>query len=267
MFLPETPIFLIGKGKNEEAKTSLKILRGAHYNINEYFELQKQSDEHKIDNASFYQEFRSRASRKAFIIIIFMFAFFQLSGINAVIYYSTQIFTDAKISIEPYIATVVLGVIQVFGVLLAIPFIDRYGRKFLLIPSFAVMSVSMFCIGGYFHLKDAVDMTAIKFLPIIFLCFFLIGFSLGIGTIAFVLIGELFSMNAKKVIAPLAQTTNYILGFMIALFFPKMVSTVGAHYTFYIFSSVSAFGIFFTIFFIPETKGKSLMEIQKKLSF
>ena len=120
--------------------------------------------------------------------------------------------------------------------------------------------------GVYFYIKNTSSVSGYEFLTLVFLCIFLIGFSFGVGSVTFVLVGELFSLNAKKVISPLAQGVSFLMSFFVATFFPSVADAIGIQYTFFIFATFCLMSTVYLIIFLPETKGKSLYEIQKLLT-
>lgn len=266
MFLPESPVFLMRKNDLEKAEEAIRILRGSMFDMtSEVLEYQDVNDERmKSPKKSFFQVLSERETRKAFLIIVCIFFFFQMSGINGVIFYTTQIFMDAGVTMDPAIATIITGFVQVVSTLSTAAFVDRLGRVFLLKISFSLMIIGLNGFGMSFFIKSKA-IENFDWLPLTSLCVFVIGFSSGMGPVPFVLLGEIFSNDAKKVIAPFAQTLVLILSMMIGLVYPALVSSIGTGLTFFVFSGFCIAGLMFTIFVIPETKGKSLEEIQEIL--
>lgn len=269
IFLPESPSFLIRKNRIAAAEKSLKLLRGQSYDSKAEMEYLRDIQAKVLmkPKSSFLKEVRSRATLKAFFIILSLFIFFQASGINPVMFYTTRIFIDAEITLAPDTATIILGVVQVLTTIVSMLFIDRFGRVFSLKISFCAMIVGQTGIGTFFYLKDmnSTLTSDLGWLPLTSLSIFCIGFSVGIASIPFVLLGEIFSDEAKKVIAPFAQTLNFVVSSMMVLFFPTLITSIGAGFTFYSFAVSCVIGLLFTTFAIPETKGKTLAEIQAML--
>ena len=146
-------------------------------------------------------------------------------------------------------------------------FVDRFGRVFLLKLSFSVMSVGNLGIAAFFTLKENdANLEGFGWLPLTSLCVFCIGFSSGMGSIPPVLLGEIFSDEAKKVIAPFTQTLNCVMSAVVGILFPLLVQEIGLGLTFTFFFIFCILGFIFTICVIPETKGKSLEEIQVLLA-
>ena len=269
MFLPETPIFLVRRNELEKAEQSMRILRGRNFDSKgEVYRLNEQHNE--IANASkssFLTELNKPATLKAFSIVIFLFFIFQMSGINAIIFYTTTIFIEAGVTLDPAIATIVLGLVQVLMTFSTMLFVDRFGRIFLLTTSFIIMIFGTVGVGTFFYLKQiGVDLNGFGWFPLTSLCVFCIGFSSGMGSVPSILLGEIFSYEAKKIIAPFTQTFNFVMSSMIGILFPALVSAIGIGFTFYIFAGFCLWGLIATLIFIPETKGKSLEEIQTILA-
>lgn len=270
MLLPETPVYLVQRNKLKEAERSVRILQGSK--VNAVAEVMNLKDIYERDTSitsksSFLAEIKSRATQKAVFIVIFLYIIFQMSGINAIIFYTTTIFIEAGVTLDPAIATIVLGLVQVTMTFSTMFFIDRFGRIFLLTTSFIIMIIGTIGVGTFFYLKDiGTDLSDFGWLPLTSLCVFCIGFSSGMGSVPSILLGEVFSFEAKKVIAPFAQTFNNVMSAVIGILFPALVSAIGVGFTFYIFTGFCILGLIVTRLCIPETKGKSLDEIQKLLA-
>lgn len=268
MILPESPVFLVRKKELKKAENSIRVLRGKNYNASlEVLNLQKLNEEIELaPKKTFREEITKHETFKAFTIIIFLFFFFQMTGINAVISYTTTIFTEAGLTIEPSKATIILGIIQLIVTLSTAAFIDRFGRIFLLMTSFILSMLGLVGIGIFFILKERkTDVSCLSWLPLPSLCLFTGGFHAGLASVPFVLVGEIFSSDAKKIIAPFAQTMNFVMSTMIGVLFPFLTSSIGTGTTFLMFAGFCFVGLLFTVLVIPETKGKSLSEIQSLL--
>lgn len=183
IWMPESPTFLISKGKTEEAIKSLKWLRGNQYDYsNELAELQAQDEADKKNKVSLVAALKRRSTIKAILIGMGLMFFQQMSGINAVIFFSEDIFKAAKSNEEGGLKaaeeTIIVGVMQVVAVFVSSIIVDKLGRRWLLLPSIIVMGICNILLGTYFFLEDK---TSIGWLPITSLCIFIILFSLGFG--------------------------------------------------------------------------------------
>lgn len=267
LVLPESPAILIRESREEKAKIALKKLRGSFYNPEtEIDTLKQQNEEEKIQRKTFSEVFKTKSTLKAFMIIMLQFFFFQMSGINAVSFYSTRIFIEAGIRLEPGIASIIIAFVQAASNLLAVAFSDKFGRKVLLCFSNTFMCIGLCGIGTFFSLlENGRNVDNLEWLPVVSLSIFVIAFASGMGPVTFILFGELFQQDAKPFIAPIAQTFNFLLIFAFGLTFPMMITEMGFGASFFMFAGFCVLALIFTIFVIPETKGKSTAEIQNLL--
>lgn len=184
-FTSETPNYLVRKRQHEEAIECIMKFRAKNYEpIVEITELEKEDEVRRSEDIK--SALMKKSSQKAIKIGLGLMFFQQLSGINAVIFYTSAIFKDASIEIEPEHATIIVGVIQIIATFAATVTIDKVGRKALLIISGIFMSLCTFILGIYYSVKQ-VDETSVQeygHVPLIALCIFIIAFSLGYGPVS-----------------------------------------------------------------------------------
>lgn len=111
------------------------------------------------------------------------------------------------------------------------------------------------------HEKEKVD--GFIWMPILGLSLFVFMFSLGIGSVAWIMMGELFSPDIRGIAAAFGSTINYLLGFIVVYTFNIMQESIGTHGSFWVFTGFCFLGVIWVFLFVPETKGLSLEEIQK----
>lgn len=184
MFMPETPVYLISKGRKEAAAKSLRWLRGSDYDYSaELADLQAQHEQEQNNKVSLAAALSRRSTIKAVFISLGLMFFQQMSGINAVIFYTKDIFEAADTGIDSGLATIIVGIMQVISVFVSSIIVDKAGRRLLLLPSAVTMSVCTILLGVYFFMKDQdkESVASLGWLPIAALCVFIILFSLGFG--------------------------------------------------------------------------------------
>lgn len=170
------------KGRNDDAIDSLRKFRGDECDLQaELIDLMKEEELRQSQNI--LKALRKKSSRKAMLISFGLMFFQQLSGINVVIFYTTAIFSDAKIELEPKYATIIIGFIQVVATFVSTMIVDRTGRKILLILSGSFMALCTFTLGAYYYLKDGNEDAVVGYgwISLLSLCIFIIAFSLGFG--------------------------------------------------------------------------------------
>lgn len=156
---------------------------------------------------------------------------------------------------------------QVVATFVSTLVVDKLGRRVLLLASSSVMAICTILLGVYFYLQDSnKDVSSIGWLPIVALVVFIVMFSLGMGPVPWMMIGELFATDIKGFAGSLSGTCNWLLAFVVTFTFASMRTGMGNGPTFWLFSGLTILGFVFVYFLVPETKGKSLSDIQVILS-
>lgn len=265
--MPESPVYYMKKGNLEGARSSLRRLRGPDYNCEAELQILKDSmDNSQSNNVSFKSAITSKPAIRSLIIGYGLMFFQQASGVNVIVFYSSVIFEAAGSTMSPSTSTIVVGVMQVLTVLISSLIVDKLGRRALLLVSEVFMFVSLAVLGAYFHLKDnGTDVSHISWLPLLAVSVFIIVFSLGFGPIPWLMMGEIFAPQIKGIGASSAGLMNWMLAFAVTNYFSTLRDYLNTDGAFWLFSGFCAVGLIFVIFVIPETKGKSLEEIQIEL--
>ncbi|XP_012287766.1 facilitated trehalose transporter Tret1 [Orussus abietinus] len=267
-WMPESPVWLVGQGRKLDAAEALKVLRGGAFDAaGELAGIQKDVDEQSKRRSTILDLVKTPGSRRALQASFGGMIFQQLSGINAVIFYTAIIFQAAGSSLKPDIAAIVVALVQMVMSAVAALIVDKAGRKPLLMFSSSVMACSLFALGLYFKLqRDGTDVSNLGWLPLSSLTLFMIAFSVGMGPIPWMLAGELFTVETKAVASGVAVMLNWFLVFLVTKAFPTMQETLGEAVTFWIFAGFMVAATAFAYFIVPETKGRTLQAIQDKLN-
>ncbi|XP_003703873.2 facilitated trehalose transporter Tret1 [Megachile rotundata] len=266
-WMPESPVWLVGQKQKQDATAALKVLRGEAYDPKEELnEMQKEAEQSAGKKPSIFDMLRSPVSRKAMLASFGMMFFQQASGVNAVIFYTVMIFEASGSSMAPEVASIVVAFVQLVMSGVAALIVDRAGRKPLLMISTGVMSASLVALGYYFQKKDSgSDVSTLGWLPLTSLIVFMIAFSIGLGPVPWMLMGELFPSETKAVASSIAVMLNWFMVFLVTKTFPAMNDELGTDMTFWIFAAIMAGATAFTHFLIPETKGKTYQQIYNVL--
>ncbi|KAF5279759.1 hypothetical protein FQA39_LY05449 [Lamprigera yunnana] len=267
---PESPSYNLKKGDIELAFRNLERLRGPNYNcIAELGSIKSLLDESLQNSVSLSCAIRKPCGYKPFIIALALMLFQQFSGINAIIFYTGNIFTESGAKIDPKIATICVGAFQVIATFVSSLIVDKLGRRMLLISSDFMMAFSTIGLGLFFTFKDRHIISndilnMLGLLPVVALCVFVIMFSIGLGPIPWIITGEMCSPDLKSFVISCAATFNWFLAFLVTKFYFKLELFVGNDVMFYIFSLISFVGTIFCYIFVPETKGKSVQQVQEE---
>lgn len=268
VFMPETPLYYVQKEKPGLAIQSLKWLRGNGYNyIDDLREMSEENEIARNRQTNLVDAMLTPAMKRAIIISLSLMAIMQLSGINAVIFYTEAIFNAADSGVSGSTASIMVGAMQVIATYAASMFIDHLGRRILLVISTSMLCLCNITIGLYFYLLEHEPKTAasLSWLPTSALCLYIISYSIGLGPIPWVLIGELFTAEVKGPASSASGTVAWLLAFLVTKTFSNVRDLIGLGETFWLFAFFSALGSIFVMIFVPETKGKSFVEIQRIL--
>jgi len=198
--------------------------------------------------------------------VVSLGAIHQLSGVQAVEQYTELLFNEMDNNLEGKYLTMILGVVQVISTIVCMSITDRSGRKSLLIISAIGSACSTAMVATYFNLQhNYVDTSNLKWLPAVGVIMYVIMFSVGLSALPFTMIGELFPMNVKALSSTINMIIVGILAFVVTKLYLVIADNLGIHVSFWIFTGCSLTGALFTLIYVPETKGKTLQQIQEEL--
>ncbi|XP_045497421.1 facilitated trehalose transporter Tret1-like isoform X2 [Colias croceus] len=265
---PETPRWYLSKGRAEDAKKALQWLRGKNTNIDKELRdltLSQVESDRKGGNA--FGQLFTRKYMPAVLISLGLMLFQQLSGINAVIFYASTIFKMAGSTVDENVCSIIIGVVNFVSTFIATAIIDRLGRKMLLYISSVAMIFTLVALGAYFYIRDVgTDVSAYGWLPLACLVIYVLGFSIGFGPIPWLMLGEILPSKIRGSAASMATGFNWTCTFIVTKTFHNIIAVINMYGTVWLFAVLCIVGLFFVIFFVPETRGKSLEEIEKKLT-
>ena len=200
----------------------------------------------------------------------------QFSGINAVLGYCHWIFQTADIK-DASLVSIIISITLIVFTLLSAVIVDKCGRRILLILGGFSMFVMMLLLGLYFDITvfgtplegqvtvfnhRTVPVSKISWLAVTCIITFISMYSLSWGPISWMLLGEFFSPKARGTAAAICNVVNWLATFLIMKFFPLMKDNLKDQGVFWFYAGSCLFSSFFTVFFVPETKGKTLEEIE-----
>ena len=220
-FCPESPRFLlIKKGLNDEAKQVLTKLRATSDVKQEIDDMINEANQEKtIKKFSILQLFKTRALLIPTIISIVLHLSQQLSGINAVFYYSNDILENNGIKNSQY-ATPFIGLIMVIMTLVSIPLMEKRGRRFLHLLGLGGMLVFSILMTISFVLKEKYE--SLKYLSIVSMMLYIVFFAIGPGSIPWMIVGELFSQGPRSAAVSLAVLVNWSANVAVGQGFPPL---------------------------------------------
>jgi len=261
--LPESPRWLAGHNLLEKARAALRFLRGRSDVDAELSALHKDVVE-EGRRAAPWSRLLQKDVRKPLIIGVGLAIFQQITGINAVIYFAPTIFQDAGLSSASVsiLATVGVGAVNVIMTLVAMRLMDSWGRRKLLLWGLWGMLVSLVIIGIGFMVELQ---GALAYLIVIMVAAFVAFFAIGLGPVFWLLISEIFPLAIRGRGASIATIANWVSNMVVSGIFLDLLLAIGRGPTFLLYAAMTVMAILFTLWIVPETKGRSLEQIESQL--
>src|SRR6059058_3960470 len=257
-FLPETPRWLIRGGHNEVAHRVLVRIRDVA-DVNVEIEEIKASLAQQAESGH-WTDLLHRQVRPALVVGLGLAIFQQITGINTVIYYAPKILQAAGFNSASgaILATVGVGVVNVGMTVIAMYLVDRAGRRPLLLIGIAGMIVTLGMLGLSFRSPSG----QLAWIAVICLMGYVASFAIGLGPIFWLLIAEIYPLKIRGVAEGTAATFNWGSNLIVSLTFLTLVEKLGASSTFLLYGLASVASWLFAYYFVPETKGRTLEQIE-----
>ena len=262
LFLPESPRWFLLHGRDEQARTVLRALRGDPAEVER--EIAGVRTELTVRQSGTAM-FRGNADfRRSVYLGVGLQVVQQLTGINVIMYYAPRIFGLAGFGAgAANWATAVVGLCNVLATLLAIGFADRWGRKPMLAAGFVTMAAGMAAVGILLGL--GVHGALSRYLLVAMVLVFIIGFAAAPGPLIWTLCSEIQPLQGRDFGVAVSTFTNWAANWLVGNTFLTLLAVLGQADTFWLFAALNAGFILFVVVLVPETRGVSLESIEHKL--
>jgi SP family xylose:H+ symportor-like MFS transporter len=257
--IPESPRWLLQKGKSEQAAAVLEKINAAEDVAQVQSEIQNSLEQ---EDKGQWNNLVNPIYKKALFVGIGLSILQQLTGINAILYYAPEIFKSLGSSTDAsLLETSILGVVNLIFTLLAIKWVDKMGRKPLLYIGSAGMTISLAAVGIFIY-NEAVGNYVLPFLIL-----FMASFSISWGPIVWVLLSEIFPNKIRSLALAISVFIQWVANFVVTQVFPSLIENqwlkdnFNGAFPFYLFSVICLFSLFFVWKKVPETKNKSLEQM------
>ena len=272
LLIPETPSYLLYCGRDTEAAASLSWLRSGRDVARELTTMKANIATLRRHKMRDPPSVAFRDLIRPLFVTCGLMVFQKFSGANAFNFYAVPILSETFVGLDPYRAAVVVAFVQICAGLASSALVDTVGRRPLLVFSNMLMSAALAAFGGYVYLKGLdtnEDMFARQhwrqsdWVPLFCILVIEIAFALGVSPISWLYIGELFPLKHRG-FGALAASVSYACSFASVKSFVDLQLALGLYGAFWLYSSLSALALVFTVVFVPETKGLSLQEMQEQ---
>jgi MFS transporter, SP family, galactose:H+ symporter len=263
LILPESPRWLAGHGRLQDAERVLRRLRGTA-DVAEEFGALRTDIAREGGQLTSARELLTRRLRRPLVIGIGLAMFQQITGINTVIYFAPTIFLSAGLSsaATSILATARVGAVNVVMTIVSIRLIDQLGRRQLLFWSLGGMAMTLFVLTGAFLAGASGHLAWIAVASVAAYVGF---FAIGLGPVFWLLIAEIFPLALRGRAMSLATIANWGFNLVVSLTFLDLVVVLGNGGAFFVYAVLSLVSLAFVAALVPETKGRSLEEIEAAL--
>lgn len=262
--LRETPRWLISHGKNLEAGRVLLWLRGSNYDVvSEQREIENQiKSEKKLSISETIEQFKTRPVYHPLILALFLMVFQQFCGINAIVFNAEDTFKG--VADDPaLISSLAVGLTQVIATFVGVILTDVLGRRTLLISGAFIMCVSITAAGVYEYLHHKHPHYKISAIGIGGIIVYNIGFSIGWGALPWLLTSEIIPLRVRGPGVGIATFVNWFLVAVVTGGYKFYQDAIHRWFAYWSFGAVCLCALLFVAIFIPETKRKTLEDIEK----
>jgi MFS transporter, SP family, galactose:H+ symporter len=258
LFVPNSPRWLAARGHMDQALAVLKRIRAPEHVEGELSQIRESMAQQKAS----WSELLSPLLRPAMIVGVGLAVADQVTGINTVIYYSPTIFKFAGLSSAPVaiLASLGVGIVNVALTVVAMRLIDRVGRRPLLLVSLGGMVLSLFVLGLAFSLPQLSGI--LGWVAVVSLMIYVGSFAVGLGPVFWLILSEIYPLRIRGRAMSVGTAANWAANLFVALSFLTLTQVLGKSSTFWVYAVVSIGAWVFAFFLVPETKGRTLEQIE-----
>lgn len=259
-FVPESVRWLVKNGQEKQAFKILKKMGGDEYATYEVSDIQLTISKEHVTHVNF-KELLSNKVLKLIGLGVFLAFLQQWSGINVVIYYASDIFQAAGFNLQEMMVQIVaIGLVMLLSVFVTIFTVEKLGRRKILLVATLSMAVVYGLIGGGFYTGNTGTTVVVLMLVNVML------YSLSLAPLFWVVLSEIYPNRIRGAAMSIGATAHWLANFMLTFSFPTIKETIGWANNFWLYGLICLIGFVVLYFYLPETKGKTLEDIERELA-
>lgn len=261
LLLPESPRWLVKQQKFDKAEKILQYLRGQNDVQAEIKEIEASF----ITREAGLKDVFAKWVRPVLFLGVFLGFLQQVSGINTIIYYAPTIFQMAGFQnlSSSILATVGLGVVNVLSTIFAICYLDKWGRRPLLFVGLIGMGICLLSLSIVFHVHAAQDV--LRWVAVASSFVYIICFAFSLGPLLWLMVSEIFPLEVRGAAMGVAVFSCWFWNFVVSATFLSLLNALGPSSTFLLYGMLCLLGLLVSYFYVPETKGVSLEQIEANI--
>lgn len=265
--MPESPYFFLMKHKRDKALKSLRWFRNCDDVEDELDEIAAAVERQQSEKGRPQDLLLVPSNRKGMIIMSVLNGAQHFTGISVILMNLHSIFLAANFDfLDERLAAIIFSFLMFFAAMTAVSFVDRSGRKILLIISSCLTGFCLLTIAIYFTMKNSGhDTKSYSWIPVLATMAYAVVFKSGLGIVPIILTGELFPTSVKAMGMTFADAMYVIFSILSVYMYQALSNVYGLQAPFYVFATVTLLTAAFSYYYVPETKGKTLEEIQLML--
>ncbi|WNL44700.1 sugar porter family MFS transporter [Dyella sp. BiH032] len=260
--LPDSPRWLMMRGRRDEAIEVLRRLRGDEVVVaREAADIEEQL---KTPQRGWDLFAENRNFRRSVYLGALLQLMQQFTGMNVVMYYAPRIFKEMGYDTAAQMwFTALVGLTNVLATFIAIALIDRWGRKPILYTGFAVMAAGLSAVGAM--MNGGINGQTEQYITVAMLLMFIVGFAMSAGPLIWTLCSEIQPLKGRDFGIGVSTCTNWITNTIVGYTFLSLLNSIGNANTFWLYAALNAVFIVLTFWLVPETKGVTLEQIERNL--
>jgi len=262
LFLPDSPRWLLMRGRRQEAIDVLQRLRGDSDVVSR--EVADIDEQLKTPQRGWHMFMENRNFRRSVWLGVLLQLMQQFTGMNVVMYYAPRIFQVMGYDTAAQMwFTALVGLTNVLATFIAIALIDRWGRKPILYTGFTVMAVGLSVVGLMMH--NGIHDQGTQIFTVAMLLMFIVGFAMSAGPLIWTLCSEIQPLKGRDFGIGCSTFTNWACNYLVGITFLSLLNGIGNANTFWLYAALNAVFILLTFWLVPETKGVTLEQIERNL--